>query len=183
MFNRLIVLMNACNIYLPLLITANELMTERLFVKLSWLLTMSQFGSAFWNIAGLVPVGKRKKAEKLARDVLPLLELPWDPEEHELSWLNIADQIEETLRNDVVGLWQQVRAIDVVVGEVAAEFDGWDPLRPILRDVVEKTRASLQLLHEFFSLSESTELPEPDDESLELVRAHFENGRRLLSSL
>ena len=52
-FNRLIVLMNACNIYLPLYITMVEQSTERLYTKLHWLMTMSELGSAVWHIASL----------------------------------------------------------------------------------------------------------------------------------
>jgi hypothetical protein len=182
-FNRLIVLMNACNIYLPLYITMVEQSTERLFTKLHWLITMTQFGSAFWDLASLLPAGKRKQAEKLAARSLPRLELPWVGEEHELSWLNLAENMERGLREELILLGQDLRAIDSVVDSVSMEFDGEDPLRPVMRGIVEKTRSSLTQLHEFLSLREPFDLPEPDDEALELAQTYFENGRRLMQSL
>jgi len=66
-FNRLIVLMNACNIYLPLYITMVEQSTERLCTKLHWLMTMSELGSAVWHIASLVPPASASRARSWQR--------------------------------------------------------------------------------------------------------------------
>ena len=55
-FNRLIVLMNACNIYLPLYITMVEQHTEQLFVRFSWLQTVLGLGMQTWKLAQLVPL-------------------------------------------------------------------------------------------------------------------------------
>ena len=155
---------------------------DRLSIQ-HWLITMTQFGSAVWNLASLVPAGKRRQAEKLVADSFPRLELPWVGEEHELSWLNLAENMERALRQELILLWQDLRAIDSVVGGVSQEFDGEDPLRPVMRGIVEKTRLSLTQLHEFLSLREPFALPAPDDEALALAQTYFENGRRLMQSL
>ena len=91
--------------------------------------------------------------------------------------------MERALREELVLLWQDLRAIDSVVSGVSLEFDGEDPLRPVMRGIVEKTRGSLTQLHEFLSLRGPFDLPEPDDDALELAETYFENGRRLMQSL
>jgi len=78
--------------------------------------------------------------------------------------------MERSLREELVLLWQDLRAIDSVVSSVSLEFDGDDPLRPVMRSIVEKTRGSLTQLHELLSLRGPFDLPEPDDEALELPR-------------
>ena len=54
-FNRLIVLMNACNIHLPLFITMVEQHTEQLYLRFLWLDTVIGFGGQIWRLAELIP--------------------------------------------------------------------------------------------------------------------------------
>ena len=82
-----------------------------------------------------------------------------------------------------LALWQELGAIDIVLEEVAREFDGEDPLRPIMRGIVETTRKKLTDLHEVLSAVQPLELSEPGEEALDLVRTYFESGKRLMSSL
>ena len=103
-FNRLIVLMNACNIHLPLFITMVEQQTEQMEVRVNWLITLTQYGSALWKLGEFVPASKRKQAEKAMAEFWPAIELPWDGEEHEHSWLNIADTMQEVVRECVAHL-------------------------------------------------------------------------------
>src|SRR5712691_7101460 len=63
-FNRLIVLMNACNIYLPLFITMVEQRTEQLYVRFMWWDTLVDSGLQLWKLAQLIPANKRRQAEK-----------------------------------------------------------------------------------------------------------------------
>ena len=182
-FNRLIGLVNACNIYLPLYITMVEQQTEQLYLKFAWLDSIIALGQQAWLLAKLVPASKRKRAEKVLSEKWPLAELPWDPNDDPSSWLNIADQMETAARAMLVSLWQQLRSIDVVLHEVAQEFDGEDPLRPVMRGIVEETRRQLTALHAVFTAMEPLELKEPDEESLELARTYFEKGRRLMGGL
>jgi hypothetical protein len=181
-FNRLIVLMNACNIYLPLYITVVEHRAEQLCIRLAWIHSLTALGMQAFRLAELLPVSKRPRAEEVI-DRWPLLELPWDPEERDLSWLNIAEQMTKGLRAQLVYLWEELRSIESVLDEVAQEFDGEDPLRPIMRDVLDTTRKKLTDLHAALSESEPLELKEPDEEEMELARAYFENGRRLMERI
>jgi len=98
-------------------------------------------------------------------------------------WRMIPDRMEAGIRLWLVSLWEELRSIDIVLEEVAKEFDGEDPLRPIMRGVVEKTRRRLTDLHEVLSAAGEIELKEPDEEAMDLARTYFENGRRLMDSL
>ena len=51
------------------------------------------------------------------------------------------------------------------------------------RGLLEKARRDLALLAKGLAHSEPLELPEPDEESMQLARKYFDNGFRLMSSL
>jgi len=182
-FNRLIVLMNACNMYLPLYITMVEGHTQELNLRFSWLLTLARFGSHTWYLAGLIPASKRAQAEKLVAGANPAVEFPWQADEVEDSWVTVTERALEAIRSGVISLWQELKAIDVVLDEVAGEFDGEDPLRPVMRVILEKARFRLTELHALLTVAVPFELPEQDEEALALARKYFESGWRLLQSL
>ena len=64
---------------------------------------------------------------------------------------------------------------------LAQEFDGEDPLLPIMRSALEKARRDLTLLAKGLAKPEPLELQEPDEEAMTLARKHFDNGYRLMS--
>ena len=181
-FNRLIGLMNACSIHLPIYITLVEQRTEQLYLRFSAQQTLVRFGTSLWEVAKLVPAAQRPRAEKLVAD-FSLADLPWQPEDREESWLNVAERTEQALRVELGLLWQELRAIDAVVDDVRGEFNNEDPLQPVMRAVVEKVRRELLGLHRGLAAAGPVTLPEPDEELLELARTYFENGRRLMDSL
>ena len=76
--------------------------------------------------------------------------------------------MERSIREDLVELHRRLRAIDVVLDEVAAEFDGEDPLGPVMRGVLEEAR-KMTTLHAVLSAMEPLELKEPDEEALEIA--------------
>jgi hypothetical protein len=43
----------------------------------------------------------------------------------------------------LISCWVQLRTAEVVIGELAAEFDGADPLRPFVRGRIEETTEEL----------------------------------------
>ena len=63
----------------------------------------------------------------------------------------------------------------MVLEEVAAEFNGEDPLLPPVREVLDKTREDLVGLHhpllDFVDVE--VELAEPDEERVEFLRQRF----------
>ena len=182
-FNRLIVLMNACNIHLPLYITMVEQHAEQMWLRLNWLMTMTEFEAALWNLGSLVPTSKRRAAEKAVADVFPVVELPWDLEEHPLSWLNVSDNMEKNLRDGVAHLWDDLNAIEAVLADVAKEFAGEDPMRPIMRGVLDKTRKELSLLHELYSGKEALAVREPSQNALALAQTYFDAGKSLMERI
>lgn len=62
-------------------------------------------------------------------------------------------------------------ALEQVVSEVGAKFDGEDPALPVLRDVLDRSRERLQEMHgETERYTGPFELPEPDGAQLSSVR-------------
>lgn len=182
-FNHYIFLKNACNIYLPLYITMVEQQTEQLWLRIHRMRSLIQSGRQLWELGKLIPASKHGLAAKLMEGSFPVVEFPWDDEEHEHSWLTVVENMHQGMRGWQVSLWQELRSIDIVVNEVAEEFDGEDPLLPTMRRLVEKTRRDLTLLHKALDQMEPLELPEPDEDSMELARKYFDNGYSLMSGL
>jgi hypothetical protein len=59
----------------------------------------------------------------------------------------------------------------MVLEEVAAEFDGEDPLLPPVREVLDKTRQELVELHSSLDFVDvEVDVPEPDEERVEWLR-------------
>src|SRR5262245_3768014 len=75
----------------------------------------------------------RPQAEAIVAKRTPRTELPWDEEDHKLSWLAVAETLEHNLRTDLASLWLELRAAEIILRDVAAEFDGEDPLSVPLR--------------------------------------------------
>ena len=70
--------------------------------------------------------------------------------------------------------WQELRAAEVLLEEVAQEFDGEDPLLPPVREVLDKTRQDLAGLHPLLDFVDvEAKLPEPDEERVEQLRQHW----------
>lgn len=88
------------------------------------------------------------------------------------SWGDrVADALSGSLRDGTEQCWRTLRAIEVAIKEVAAEFDGEDPLLPDARGVMDEIRKELEDLHQQvqryvgeFALSE------PDEDAVAVVR-------------
>jgi len=77
----------------------------------------------------------------------------------------------ESLREGVPWCWQELRAVETVLDEVAQEFDGEDPLVPAVRRTLDKTRQDLVALQPLLSFVDvEAELPEPDEERVAELR-------------
>jgi hypothetical protein len=115
-FNRLACLINACNCYLPQMITVLEQLTEQLRLRCSWLIFTVHLGDALTEIAALLPPTLRQEAEQVAARE-PLVELPWREDGHERSWSAVVDRNGESVRWEVAGLWRQLQALERVLAE------------------------------------------------------------------
>ena len=150
-FNRLIGLMNACNIQLGVLIAHIEHVVEKMELRLMW-------GGTLALVADYAPKPRRRKAKLECRvmDVLP-------------------ERIEEGVVAEAPGRWKELRAIEVVLDELAREFDGEDPLRPVHRRDLEDARQTLMDLKTYLrEYDETFELNEPDSDEVQVTRKLLE---------
>ena len=142
-FNRLIGLMNACNIQLGVLIAHIEHVVEKMELRLMW-------GGTLALVADYAPKPRRRKAKLECRvmDVLP-------------------ERIEEGVVAEAPGRWKELRAIEVVLDELAREFDGEYPLRDVHVEALHSVKGQIADLRE---LTPGFDLPEPEEDDLEWVR-------------
>jgi hypothetical protein len=93
--------------------------------------------------------------------------------ERQERWDEAMAALREQLREGVPRCWQEVRAVETVLEEVAEEF-GEDPLLPPVRQVLDKTRQDLTDLHLLLAFVDAeAELPEPDEERVEFLRQRW----------
>lgn len=72
-------------------------------------------------------------------------------------------------------IWEDVRAIEIVIEEIAAEFGEEDPLRPRIREALDKAKAGLTYLNRVLEvLDAAVELQEPAEDNLTDLRAIVE---------
>ncbi len=73
--------------------------------------------------------------------------------------------------------WKDMRAIELVVEEVAAELGGEDPLRPLFRELLEHSKTGLTYHNQFLeALGSAVELQEPEEAELANLRARVERN-------
>jgi hypothetical protein len=59
-------------------------------------------------------------------------------------WDKLAEFVQRTIVDSARLGWQQIRALEVALDEIAAEFDGEDALKPVFRDVINDSKRRLQ---------------------------------------
>jgi hypothetical protein len=92
--------------------------------------------------------------------------------ERQERWDEAMAALRDQLREGVPWCWQELRAVETVLDEVAQEFDGEDALVPPVREVLDKTREDLVgLQHPLLdAVDVEVELPEPDEERVTALR-------------
>ena len=151
-FNRLIGLMNGVNQTLGVYLYAISQEVEKLSLRLGWLITLT-----LWSM----------RTTELPTHTAP------GPIESELIELH-----QGALREGIGQRWQQVTAVEVVVDEIAREFDGEDPAVSRVRQSLDHTKLELQAIFEQVTqlgLLEEIELSEPGEEALAEVRELIES--------
>jgi hypothetical protein len=94
--------------------------------------------------------------------------------ERQERWDEVMAALAESLGEEIPWCWQELRAAETVLEEVAEAFDGEDPLLPQVREVLDKTRRDLVQLHPLLSFVDvEVELPEPDEERVEFLRQRW----------
>jgi hypothetical protein len=109
----------------------------------------------------------------------PLLEFLEEKLGHQVTerqerWDEAMAALREGLREGVPWCWQELRAAETALAEVAEEFNGEDPLLPPVREVLDKTHQDLVELHPLLSFVDvEVDLPEPDEERVEWLRQRW----------
>jgi len=94
----------------------------------------------------------------------PDVDLPKMPEK-------VKGYLRESTAYALVFCWIQVRVVEVILDEVAAEFGGADPLKPDVREKLDEAKQKLQENHDqLLALDLEVELREPLDEEMEELR-------------
>jgi hypothetical protein len=93
--------------------------------------------------------------------------------ERQERWDEAMVALRESLREGIPWCWQELRAAEAVLDEVAQEL-GEDPLLPPVRQVLDKTRNDLVELHALLRFVDADcDLPEPDEERVEFLRQRW----------
>ncbi|MEX1252832.1 MAG: hypothetical protein WEE64_00685 [Dehalococcoidia bacterium] len=82
------------------------------------------------------------------------------------------------LRDGIEKRWREQRAIEMMIAEAQGAFDGEDPCLPDVRHMIDHLRQELEDAHETAQWYLGPfELPEPDEETLEVVPALYERAQ------
>jgi hypothetical protein len=173
-FNQFIDLMNVANIQLAAQIAVLEQAAETIEMRECWLIPVVLWQAHLAEIHRAVPE-KARDQKRLARVVEALSWRPLDAFREakngpsRLEWLREA--LAETLARQVIGYWRQVRACEIVLAEIAAWFDGEDPLKPVSREALNETRERLSRVRgQLATLHKECELAEPREDVVEVLR-------------
>jgi hypothetical protein len=99
------------------------------------------------------------------------------PPKGSASGNEVAEALSTHLREGIALRWRELLAVEQVLQEIAAEFDGEDPARPQDRKAITEGKEQLRELHA--SVQDYVgpfELPGPDEEELALLRAAVERA-------
>jgi hypothetical protein len=148
-FNRYIGLMNGVNIFLTFYTGILDQVLALLDARYGWLLTIH-----LWVLSVSDSGRKTRRPRK-------------DSHKGE----EIAEAVGTRLREGIRLRWQELRSIELVLEEVAAEFDGESPTRPWEREALDDGKTRLEELHRAAQTYVGAfKLPGPDEEEMEQVR-------------
>jgi hypothetical protein len=173
-FNQFIDLMNVANIQIAAQIALLEQAAETIEMRECWLISVVLWQEHLAEIQGAVQQATRGK-----KQLVRLAEaLDWRPldafgrAEDGLSRLgSLREVLADTLARQLVACWQQLRACETVLAEIAAWFDGADPLKPVSRNALIQTRQKLSTIRDHLAaLDKEFELAEPPEEMVETLR-------------
>jgi hypothetical protein len=130
------------------------------------------------------PDDKREEVERLRelrRKVLgrvPLREqltslVGEDVDEDWPVWDRLAEYMQKTIVDGGARTWQEIRALEMALEEIAAEFEGEDALKPVFREVITDSKRRLQENLEHlrqYVESDIADFEEPTEEQIEWAR-------------
>ena len=102
------------------------------------------------------------------------------PGEEGTTLSGLIEGMEVGLKQSLAVRRTDLRALDLMLGEISDRFDGEDPLRPPHRKAVERTRLALQAIaSQLYAGQEVPPLEEPTAAELKEMRDHLDRGQRL----
>jgi hypothetical protein len=179
-FNRYIRLMNAvnCDLRAALLLLGEQV--HQLGIKYGWLLSLVFLGGQIED-AGYQML-RLTKDRALRREIRNLIakspgsltapvDLAAEPESKDEFGSGLVRALLAAIGDGLDSNWRELRAIELVVDEVAEEFGGEDPLRADNRELLDGARATcLKLCEDIRPCVDGVELVEPTDQAVETVR-------------
>ena len=113
----------------------------------------------------------RRSLERLRKSMRPFSEGGPPASEDGDGRERLRDVLGEKIKSEIEHLSLNLGALEPVIEEVAEEFDGDDPCRPAIRELLEDTRAGLKRqLDLACQLMGPIALPEPGEETIEAMR-------------
>ncbi len=176
--SRLVGLVNACGLQVASLIVSIKKEVEKLELHVLHLDTLLR-----WDLH----VAEIDQAAQFAREPVTagadqadldlLLEKPYKLSEERVALSTVIEGLVTELQAHVQVFWEDARAIEIVLDEVAAEFGGEDPLRARFRELLDKMKAGLTHLNGVLEVMDAAaELQEPDEDNLADLRALVERA-------
>jgi len=89
----------------------------------------------------------------------------------------MGQKLERQVVEGIRQCWKEMRAVEIVLKEARDEFEGEDPLKPVVREALEDTKGKVQELAEAMAWAIGGELPEPDEPLVDAVRELLERTR------
>jgi hypothetical protein len=171
-FNHYIELMNEANRVLGVLINILFQQAEKVEMWQGWLTSLVCWQDHIDEIREAVRIEVKSPAARKRLDAV----LDWTPEVDGRALPvmpgSLIEAMRETTAYKLISAWIQVECIRAAVDDVAAEFNGIDPLRPALRQKITSTREKLQATKEHLQvLGMDVVLRDPLDEELEEIRS------------
>lgn len=179
-YNRYIRLMNAVNCDLGAALLLLSAQVRQLGIKYGWLLSLVFLGGQIEDAgyemlrATKDPTLRRLIKELVAKSPGSLtapVDFSVEPKSKDDFGSGLVRELLRAIRDGLDSDWRELRAIEIVLDEVAEEFAGEDPLRTDSRELLDGAKATCLRLYEDVSRCiDGFVLAEPDDEGVEVVR-------------
>jgi hypothetical protein len=86
----------------------------------------------------------------------------------------LGEELRDNAFKELCVRWQELRAVELVTDEIAASFDGEDPLHPQIREKLDACKIRVAELQS--RLARNRRLPEPGDDYLQRTRDLVDQG-------
>ena len=118
-----------------------------------------------------------QRANKARSELQLLIDKPFRNGDGRLDLSTVIEQQVADRQACVKLCWEKVRTLEIVIGDIAAQFGGEDPLRPRMRALLVEAKAEVEHVNEVLAVMDAAvELVEPDDDSVADLRELVERA-------